>query len=253
MNTQTEIDRLVQALKRELKVRGMTYQQLGVAIGLSEASVKRLFAIRRFTLERLLQISHLLGLSLAELAQQASLEAQRVHLLSEEQESELVSDIRLLLVAVCVLNQWTLADILAHYQLPELEVIRQLARLDRLQLIELLPGNRVRLNVARDFDWRPDGPIRRFFRQQGLGDFLASRFSQPAETQAFSHGMLTESALARLQQDIRTLRRRFVELHEESLAAPLAQRRGCGLLLALREWELPAFTALRRTGDRSAG
>ena len=246
MNTQDEIDRLVLALKRELKARGMTYQQLGAAIGLSEASVKRLFASRRFTLERLLQISHLLGFSLAELAQQASAQQQRLHLLSEAQETELVSDIRLLLVAVLVLNQWPIPDIVASYQLSAPEVIQQLARLDRLRLIELLPGNRVRLNVARDFDWRPDGPIRRFFRQQGLGDFLASHFAAEGQTLAFSHGLLTESASARLLQDIRRLRQRFDELHAESLAAPLAQRHGCGLLLALRDWQLPAFAALRR-------
>ncbi|MFD1692579.1 hypothetical protein ACFSHR_16800 [Azotobacter chroococcum] len=63
---------------------------------------------------------------------------------------------------------------------------------------------------------------------------------------AFSHGMLTESALAKLQAEIRTLRRRFAELHEESLVAPLAKRHGTGMLLALREWELGAFTRLRR-------
>ena len=246
MHSQNEIDRLVATLKRELRARGMTYQQLGAAIDLSEASVKRLFASRRFTLERLLQISHLLGFSLVELAQQASAERQRLHLLSEDQESELVSDVRLLLVAVCVLNQWRVPDILAAYQLSEPEVIQQLARLDRLRLIELLPGNRVRLNVARDFDWRADGPIRRFFRQQGMGDFLSSRFSEEGETLAFSHGMLTAPGLAQLQQELRELRSRFASLHEQGLQVPRSQRRGCGLLLALREWELPAFTALRR-------
>jgi transcriptional regulator with XRE-family HTH domain len=248
MNAQDEIDRLVLALKRELKARGMTYQQLGAAIGLSEASVKRLFASRRFTLERLLQISHLLGFSLAELAQQASAQQQRLHLLSEAQETELVSDIRLLLVAVLVLNQWPIPDIVASYQLSAPEVIQQLARLDRLRLIELLPGNRVRLNVARDFDWRADGPIRRFFQQQGLGDFLSSRFSAEEQTLAFSHGMLTDAAIASLQTELRELRRRFAALHEESLAAPRTRRHGCGLLLALREWELPAFRALKRQG-----
>ncbi|MNN89831.1 hypothetical protein D3C81_2077010 [compost metagenome] len=58
--------------------------------------------------------------------------------------------------------------------------------------------------------------------------------------------MLTAAALAKLQLEVRRLRQKFAELHEESLAAPLAKRHGTGLLLALREWELGAFTALRR-------
>lgn len=241
----SELDQLVATLKRRLKQQGLTYRDLATALGLSEASVKRLFASRRFTLERLLEIGNLLGFTLAELAQEAAQSNSRLHTLSESQERELVSDEKLLLVTVCVLNHWSLADILSLYRLTEAECIRCLARLDRLRLIQLLPGNRVRLNVARDFDWLPGGPIRSFFRSQGLGDFLRSDFEGADEAMTFTHGMLTESALAKLQAEIRKLRQRFAELHEESLAAPLAKRRGTALLLAMRRWEPAAFTRLR--------
>lgn len=73
-----------------------------------------------------------------------------LHTLSEAQEKELVSDEKLLLVAVC-LNQWEIADIVRAYRLSEAECIQCLVKLDRLRLITLLPGNRIRLNVARDF------------------------------------------------------------------------------------------------------
>jgi hypothetical protein len=124
--------------------------------------------------------------------------------------------------------------------------LQKLLHLDRLHLIALMPGNRIRLNVARDFDWLQDGPIRRYFRTEGLNDFLDSGFDRPEQSLAFTHGMLTESALARMQAELRQLRTRFAELHQESLASPLPKRRGSGLLLALREWEPAAFTALRR-------
>lgn len=242
----SELDQLLSTLKRELKARGMTYRDLAGALGLSEASVKRLFASGSLSVERLLQIAGLLGFTLAELSQEAAAGNRRLRTLSEAQEREVVSDVRLLLVAVCVLNQWSLTDIVRVYRLDDHEALRCLARLDRLRLIELLPGNRVRLNVARDFDWLPDGPIQRFFRRQGLGEFLAADFAASDQSLAFAHGMLTEAALAQLQDELRRLRQRFAELHAESLAAPLGKRHGCGLLLALREWELAAFTALRR-------
>jgi hypothetical protein len=125
--------------------------------------------------------------------------------------------------------------------------VGRLAKLDRLRLIHLLPGNRIRLNVARDFEWLARGPIRAYFRQHGMSDFLSSGFTGNDEVLAFSSGMLTEAAVAKVQAEIRKLRQRFAELHEESLAAPLSKRRGTGLLLAMREWELAAFTAHRRT------
>jgi transcriptional regulator with XRE-family HTH domain len=242
----SEIDLLVATLKRRLKGQGMTYRDLAKKLKVSEPSVKRMFSTQRLTLDRLLEISHLLGFTLAELAQEAALGEKRLHLLDEAQERELVSDEKLLLVAVCVLNQWSVADIVTRYRLSEAECVRRLVKLDRLHLIQLLPGNRIRLNVARDFDWRPKGPIRSFFLQRGLDDFLGSDFAGADETMAFSHAMLTESAIARLQDELRKLRQKFAELHEESLAAPLSRRRGMGLLLAAREWELGGFTALRR-------
>ena len=242
----TETDLLLKTLKRRLKAQGMTYRALAEALGLSEPSVKRLFATQRLTLDRLVEIANLLGFTLAELAQEAAISENRLHTLTESQERELVSDVKLLLVSVCVLNQWSVADIGRVYRLSEAECVQRLVQLDRLRLIHLLPGNRIRLNVARDFDWLPNGPIRRYFFEQGQADFLHSHFAGSDEMMGFSHAMLTDAALARLQSELRKLRQRFAELHEESLQAPLAKRRGCGLLLAMREWELAAFTALRR-------
>lgn len=243
----TEIDQLVDTLKRRLKAQGMTYRELADRLDLSEPSVKRMFAGRRFTLDRVVEIANLLGFTLAELAQEAAVSGSRLHTLTDSQERELVSDLKLLLVAVCVLNQWTVKDIGRVYRLSEAECVARLVRLDRLRLIHLLPGNRIRLNVARDFAWLPQGPIRRYFLDQGLADFLRSDFAGTDELMGFSHGMLTDAAIARLQGEIRKLRQRYAELHEESLLAPLAKRRGCGLLLAMREWELAAFTELRRS------
>jgi transcriptional regulator with XRE-family HTH domain len=241
-----ENDQLVTTLKRRLKIQGMTYRDLAQALELSEPSVKRMFASGRFTIERMIEISNLLGFTLSELAHEAAVSERRLHTLTEAQEKELVSDEKLILVAVCVLNQWEIQDIVRTYQLTEAECIQRLVKLDRLRLIALLPGNRIRLNIARDFDWRPKGPIRMYFLSQGLNDFLKSDFSQSDEVMAFSHAMLTESAIAKMQAEIRKLRQKFSELHEESLAAPLSMRRGTGILLAMREWEIGSFTKLRR-------
>jgi hypothetical protein len=146
---------------------------------------------------------------------------------------------------VCAFHHWTLADILACYRLTEAEGLKRLLHLDRLRLISLLPGNRILVTEARDFDWLQHGPIEQFFRDQGQNDFLDSAFAGEGETMTFAHGMLTASAMAQVQAELRTLKKKFAELHEESLAAPLNQRRGSGLLVPLREWELASFEKLR--------
>jgi len=242
----TETSQLIATIKRQLKAQGLTYREVAAALHLSEPSIKRLFASKRLTVDRLAQLSHLLGFTLAELAQEVLVAAPRLRTLSADQEARVVSDIKLLLVAVCALNNWSLAEIVSAYRVTEAECIKRLVELDRMGLIKLLPGNRIRLIVERDFDWLPDGPISRFFRNEGQGDFLNSVFAESGETSAFVYGMLTQSALAQLLTELRRLRKRFAELHEEGLSAPLNQKKGTGLLLAMRVWEPRGFTALRR-------
>jgi transcriptional regulator with XRE-family HTH domain len=242
----SEVAQLVVVLKRQLKLQGKTYRHVAEALQISEPSVKRLFTSGKFSLDRLVEVCKLLGLTLAELAQEASASESRLRTLSAAQEKELVSDPTLLLVAVCALNHWGMQDMLAAYRLGEAKCLQSLLRLDRLGLISLLPGNRIRLNVSRDFDWLVDGPIRGYFRQQGLADFLDSRFARADESLTFSHGMLTEAAFDKMQAELRRLRLTFAQFHEESLASPLPKRRGSALLLAMREWEPAEFTTLRK-------
>jgi transcriptional regulator with XRE-family HTH domain len=242
----TETGQLISTIKRLLKSQGMTYRSLGKELGLSEPSVKRLFASGRLTVERLVQISNLLGYTLAELSREAQAGQARLSSLTENQEREVVSNPKLLMVAVCALNHWTIEEIVEYYELSIPECIKYLLQLDTLRIIDLLPGNRIRINVSRDFDWLPFGPIRQYFKTQGIDDFLKSNFAREDETMAFVHGMFTDHALAQILDELRRMRKRFAELHEESLSAPLSKRRGVGLLLAMRGWEPADFTKLRR-------
>jgi transcriptional regulator with XRE-family HTH domain len=246
MCAMTESERLVATLKRLLKRERITYRDVAERLAISEPTVKRLFSRGTFTLQRLAQISALLGMSVAEVAEQAEQSAASLHTLTESQERQLVADPALLLVAACALNGWTAAEIVETYRFTKAECLRKLLKLDRLGLIALLPGDRIRLNVARDFDWLPGGPIQRFFRKQEKEDFLASDFAAEGESLFFLFGMLTPVARARLEVQLRKLRDEFGELHRESLAAPFAQRSGACLLVAQRDWEPRSFAALRR-------
>ena len=242
----SEAIQLVATIKKLLKSQGLTYRDLAKALKISEPSIKRMFSSGRLTIDRLVQISNFLGFTLAELSKEAQAAQPVLHTLTEKQEREVVSDPKLLMVAVCALNHWTMDEIVGLYRLGDAECIKYLLRLDTLRIIDLLPGNRIRLNVSRDFDWLPFGPIRQYFQNKGISEFLQSNFAQDEETMAFVHGMFTDQALAQILDELRRLRKKFAELHEESLSAPLSKRRGIGLLLAMRGWEPADFTALRR-------
>jgi DNA-binding Xre family transcriptional regulator len=240
---------LVLALKRQLKARGVTYAEVAKHLELSEASVKRQFSQLGFSLRTLESICDLLKMEVAELVRVAAEAHADVHRLSNAQEADLVSDPRRLLVAVCVLNSWTLAHITAIYRLSEAECIGHLLQLDRIGLITLLPENRVRLRIARDFTWLPDGPIHRFFRDRAQTEFLDAGFNQPGELMRFQHAMLSPAATQRFQQRLQRLMEELAQLHEECVAAPEEARFGTSFLLAMRPWEPAVFESLRRAPD----
>jgi transcriptional regulator with XRE-family HTH domain len=242
----SESIRLVETLKRQLRARRLTYRDVAHALRLSEPSVKRLFATGRFTIARLEQVCALLGLTLAELVQESASAVPALQMLSASNETQLVSDERLMLVAVCALNHWTLDDIVRTYRITRSGCLKLLLKLDRMGLIALLPGDRVRLLVSRDLDWIPGGPIRQYFLEHGLDDFLGSAFAGRGETLEFAQGMLTGAARDELAAELRRLRSKFAALHDESASAALMHRQGTGLLIGLREWEPRMFVRLRR-------
>src|SRR5437764_631146 len=66
---------LIDALKQSLKAQGMTYAKVARGLGMSEASVKRMFSRRDFTLKRLDKVLDLAGLELGELTRLVTSEA----------------------------------------------------------------------------------------------------------------------------------------------------------------------------------
>jgi transcriptional regulator with XRE-family HTH domain len=140
---------LVDALKRLLKGRGITYATLAQGLGISEASVKRMFSRRDFTLQRLEDVCRIAGVEFAELARAAGAENTGIAHLTVEQEEEIVSDPMLLLVALCAVGNWTVEQITKTYNLTLAECIGCLTRLDRRRIIELQPGNRIRPLISR--------------------------------------------------------------------------------------------------------
>jgi DNA-binding Lrp family transcriptional regulator len=237
---------IIGALKEVLKARAITYARIAKGLGLSEASVKRTFAQQSFTLERLDQICALIGIEISDLARMVAHEAATPAQLTREQEKELVSDTKLLLVAVHALNHWTFEDIASTYTFSKAECTRLLARLDRLGIIELLPNNKIRVKVARNFTWLPDGPIQQFFRAQLQDDFFRSRFDETGELMVLVSGMLSRASNALLQSRIRRLREEFSEAHHQDLELPLTERVGTSLLVAIRPWTPDSFKRFRK-------
>lgn len=243
---------LVDVLKRELKARGITYARVAHGLNMSEASVKRMFSRRNFTLNRVDAICRIADIEFSELARILNREGAQISQLTDEQEKQIIANKKLFLVAVCALNHVTFEQIVHAFDISRAECIQLLTRLDRLKFLELQPNNRIKLLVSRTFSWRPDGPIQRFFNEQAHNEYFRSRFDRPGEFMLVVNGMLTEASSIGMVEKLQRIAKEFSEVHSQDVSAPLAKRSAMSLLVAIRHWELQAFADLRRK-SRSPG
>ncbi|WP_051952897.1 helix-turn-helix domain-containing protein [Xenophilus azovorans] len=241
----TTID-LVQAIKNELKHARMTYADLAVALGMAESSVKRMLAKGDMPLSRVDAICRALRLDFADLARRVADAQPLLKELTQDQEKAVVRDKKLLLVAISVLSQWTLEQIVAAYRISEAECIGYLAQLDRIGIIELRPLNRYRLKLAKTFRWRPHGPVMQFFRDHVVLDYYRGGFDGPAEGLLLVHGSISRALAPAFLERLQRVAQDFAQQHQTDQKLSPDDREGFTLLLGMRNWEFEQFTQLRR-------
>jgi DNA-binding Xre family transcriptional regulator len=237
---------LVLALKKELKAAHLTYADLAKKLGMAESSVKRMLAKGDMPLSRIDAICRALRLDFAELARRVADAQPLLAELTQAQEKAVVADKKLLLVAICVLSQWTLEQMLAAYRLSEAECVKYLAQLDRIGIIELRPLNRYRLKLAKTFRWRPHGPVMDFFREHALLDYYSGGFDGHGEGLLLVHGSVSRSLAPSFVERLQRVAQDFAQQHQADQKLPEKDREGYTLVLAMRSWEFEAFAKLRR-------
>ena len=240
---------LVKVLKAELKRAGITYAGLARELGLAESSVKRMLARGDMPLARIDAICRVLRTDFTELARQvAEAQAQR-QMLTLEQEAAVVADPRLLVVALCVLSQWSAAQITATYRLTEAECVAGLVKLDALGVIELRANNRYQLRVAKTLRWQPDGPLMGFFRQRVVGDFFSSGFDGADELLMLVHGQVSAPMARVFNERLQRLAQDFAQQHLADQRLPAEHKRPFTLLVAQRSWLFAVLRDFRRQPD----
>jgi transcriptional regulator with XRE-family HTH domain len=237
---------LITALKQELKAAHMTYADLARAMGMAESSVKRMLAKGDMSLSRIDAICQALKLDFAELARRVADAQPLLSEMTQEQESAVVADKKLLLVAICVLSQWTPEQVTTRYRLSDAECVKYLAQLDRIGIIELRPMNRYQLKLAKTFRWRPHGPVMNYFREHALLDYFSGGFDDAGEGLLLVHGSVSRTLAPMFMERLQRVAQDFAQQHQTDQKLAEGDREGYTLVLAMRSWEFESFGLLRR-------
>ena len=227
---------LVEALKKLLKSRGVTYRALASRLDLSEPSVKRLFSERTFSLQRLEQVCELLEIDFFDLAKLARGAASAVNEMTIEQEEILAADPKLLGVFYLVFNDWQPDDIHERYVLTRAELVRLSLRLEKLGLVEVMPGDKVKLRVPKSLRLRREGPIRRAHGRHVVASFLQADFASAGGLFRFEIRELSKASFVTMQRRLERVALEFNELAELDSYLPSDQREGIGMVVGTRPW-----------------
>ncbi|HVY22676.1 MAG TPA: helix-turn-helix transcriptional regulator [Steroidobacteraceae bacterium] len=237
---------LVRGIKARLKVQGISYTELATLIGVSVPTVKRDLSRGKFSLERLDQICEVLGVGVADLV--IPDEPVALTMLTNAQEQALVAEPKLLLLTYLVVNDWKFDQIVNAFNLNASQLIHFLLKLDKLRIVDFKPPSRIRKLTARNFTWRKEGPVHRYFVDRVVPEFFDASFEKEGDEFQFMGGTLSKSSLLRMQASLIRLASEFEQFARHDAKLPLEQRHGCTAILALRSWEFSEFSRLRRKG-----
>ncbi|MFK7859448.1 MAG: helix-turn-helix domain-containing protein [Granulosicoccus sp.] len=202
------------ALKRVLKARGWTYSDLASAIGLSEPTIKRLFADGDCKLGRLLEICDLLDVTLTDLTERAQRGTDVSLELSEATEAELAANPWLFDLYVMLQSGETAEHIAQHFHIPAYQLHQDLNTLHRLGLAIIRDNGRFSVLTDQPLQLRRHGPLHSRIREINL-QFVASIYDEPnTDGQLFrtiSRSMLPDTARI-LQREVADLADRIDKL-----------------------------------------
>jgi len=238
--------RIIATLKRQLKVRGITYRGLAERLKLSESAVKHMFSTGNFSLRRLDEVCAALELDIGDLVNISESQEPKIEQLTDENERVIVEDIRMLLVTYCLINYWTFDEIIERYDISPTEGLKYLRQLDRMKVIELQPGDRVRLLVANNFGWRKNGAIEKFFRRHVQTEFFSHHFQDDESVRIVKNGMLTRRSQLQLIERLKAMGDLFDDTTWDERKLSATERSGTTMVLALRHWFFEGFRHLER-------
>lgn len=174
---QTTFDMLRAFIKRQLKIRGMSYKDLARQMKVSEITVKRWLSRRAFSIDTLVEIGGILDFNVFDFIKTNYLASIHHQIYSEKQEEFLAKEPKAGLLLLKLIYNHDPEDLRKMLQMSQAEFLRLLRKADNLKFLELHPGEKIRFVMKGPFRGRVDGPyLKKYFPK--MRDYVFAYFSK---------------------------------------------------------------------------
>jgi DNA-binding Xre family transcriptional regulator len=198
-------------LKQAIKARGYTYRQLAVEMGVSEVSIKRLFKDKDCKMSRLFEICSIVDVSIDELIQMQQRFKQTPEFLSESTERVLAANKPLFVLLVFLLSQLDIATVQRLLKLEREALYIQLRALEKLEIIELLTGEKYRFTIPLPVRWRMGGALSDLIIgiNQRYIEHCISNETNPDYAFTTTSRLMTKSSIEQVQKKLRKIKEEY--------------------------------------------
>jgi len=205
---------LLAALRRALSAAGWTQARLADELGVGTATMKRWLHGRGLSFQTLGRLCALAGTNLSDLAENSRVMAQQQDRLTLAQEEALTRDSNLSTVFFLIVNGWPPSEAIEAFHIAEHEVETHVQRLERLALIDRLPGGRLRARLSPTHAWQRV-PMRRHFERHLKPLFFTMDYGDPNTIFGAEMIKLSPLGVAQLRERIEAFRGEIRALETE--------------------------------------
>jgi transcriptional regulator with XRE-family HTH domain len=206
---------MMDVLQDLLRSRGLRHRDISRRLQVTERTVTRWFSnegVDTRVIERLCELAQISFFDLCELASKR-VEQRSCHL-TVQQEQALADDELLNYLFAQIVRGWTFEDMLQELELPESYLIAALIRLEKIGIIEFLPGNEIRLRTAKDIEFRKNGPYAKCVNRWLAHSLEKPDIEEPGSLWAFDSLKLSAASIELLRQKCQALRQEARKLSD---------------------------------------
>ncbi len=233
-----QVEALTRTLKELLRARDLYQSVIAKNLNVTQRTVTRWLSGQGLTVQVLESLCGLLGITFFELCEAVLDDPQvRPRFLGAERERALLQDPQLTLVFNLITRGWTPQEIQRACNLSEPVLVENLVRLDKLRLIDLLPGNKVRLLVSKKISWTQTSELGRAFIR-GMNDtFLKIDFTASETIWGFALCNLSPDELENMRKKTNDFTRDIQASADDNRNLHKEERSWYATLVAIRPFD----------------
>jgi len=202
---------LMYVLREQMKQRKLKFNQLALMLKVPESTLKKWFSGQDGPFSRINQICDIFGITLGDLVEMVHKQGVHTFVFSEEQQKYFEGDPMAFyffwLIVYERLDQQKAEEFL---RLSKSQSRKILLRLDRLALVELDAGDRLRVPRTIPIRWAYQGKfIERIYKYWSMGILSSALEKESGSSIILQHFQLSARSVAELEEDLLKLEEKY--------------------------------------------